>query len=522
MQEQDSMKIAALLEKTSKLKIGISLKEDQLHLHFPKGHQISPDVISELRENKAELIQFFQNNLHEPQLAINQTVNRGGGVNEEYFNITPTLKYWVDTSINEEFKEKERAHGSIIFTYRVVGDLNREALERAVSFVTRRHDSLRSVFVKVGTDYFLKVNGEKFELFSYFSDDENRRNLMDEIIRISDFSNHQFDLQVGPLFLVRLVKINDQEHILSFKIHHVIFDGVSRKSLLTDLIGTYKAFDLGRTPDLIPLQNQYQHYLNYENDYISNYHLQHKNYWNSLFPNLPDGLVLPFALPKRNSTLDQLSEARKFVLSEQRSSGLYELSKNSCTRLFVVLQATLKGFLNKCSGQEDLVIGTYVHGRDARSMEGQIGCYARTVIVRSVLSGLNSFDEIIKVVNQSNQDMWEYSACSLLDTMRMKLTEEQSIIGSFWRINVHFESIENGATNNTKKSEGFTSDNLELIPIERESESHIEIDMEFFFRQYPDALILDIKYNQGVHNAQSIQVFVSKYLEYIDHILAIN
>ena len=51
-----------------------------------------------------------------------------------------------------------------------------------------------------------------------------------------------FNLTEGPLFRVKLIRLENLDHLLIFNVHHIVFDGWSADILLKELTQLYRSF----------------------------------------------------------------------------------------------------------------------------------------------------------------------------------------------------------------------------------------------------------------------------------------
>ena len=110
---------------------------------------------------------------------------------------------------------------------RLRGLLNVIALEQTVTEVVRRHESLRTVFPAVDNRPVQVISPpapvrllilDLTQLPDSWREAEARRLIAVEFKR-------PFDLAHGPLVRTTLLKLDDQDHIALFTMHHIVSDG---------------------------------------------------------------------------------------------------------------------------------------------------------------------------------------------------------------------------------------------------------------------------------------------------------
>ncbi|MEM8934276.1 MAG: condensation domain-containing protein, partial [Acidobacteriota bacterium] len=137
------------------------------------------------------------------------------------------------------------------FTLRLRGTLDRPALERALTEIVRRHETLRSRFVEHGEDEPTVVVDPVTPVV--LDTTSIAPEALDDALRAE--ADRPFDLHTGPLFHVRLFRTADEDHTLLFHIHHVVFDGWSLGVWQRELAALYRPD--GEMPTLPPLDLQY-------------------------------------------------------------------------------------------------------------------------------------------------------------------------------------------------------------------------------------------------------------------------
>ena len=216
-----------------------------------------------------------------------------------------------------------------------------------------------------------------------------------------------FDLTTGPLLLATLMQLADEEYRLFLTFHHMIIDGVSLYSVfLTELAALYEAFSNNkpslryapRTP-LAELPVQYADFAVWQRQRFTGEILDRQlNYWKQQLADLPV-LQLPYDRPR--STVQTFRGARQcLALSKNLTSALKALSRQEGVTLYMTLLAAFKTLLYRYTGSEDIVVGTVSAGRNRPEIEGLIGHFLNTLVLRTDLSGSPSFRQLLSRVRE--------------------------------------------------------------------------------------------------------------------------
>ncbi|HYW09021.1 MAG TPA: amino acid adenylation domain-containing protein, partial [Longimicrobium sp.] len=275
---------------------------------------------------------------------------------------------------------------------RLTGELDRDALGRALDRIVERHEALRTTFGQVaGAPVQRIAAGGGFALREH--DVRGAPDALDGVL--AEEAGAPFDLAAGPLIRGRLVRVADEEHILLLTIHHIVADGWSMGVLIRELSVLYAAFRAGEPDPLPPLTVQYADYAAWQRAWIDGDVLEaHSAYWRDTLAGVPDVLELPGDRP-RPARQDHAGALVPVALDAELAAGLKSLSRRHGTTLFMTLMAGWATVLGRLSGQDDVVIGTPTANRGRTEIEGLIGFFVNTLAVRMELGGSPTTAELL-------------------------------------------------------------------------------------------------------------------------------
>ena len=87
-------------------------------------------------------------------------------------------------------------------------------------------------------------------------------------------------------------------------------------------------------------------------------------------------------------------------MPQPTTKRLKVLGEEEGASLFMVLLAAFKLFLHRYTGQTDLASGVAVTSRNRSELEGMIGYFVNQLVVRTDISGMPSFRELIQRVRK--------------------------------------------------------------------------------------------------------------------------
>ena len=286
---------------------------------------------------------------------------------------------------------------------RLTGKLDIAALEHSLAEIIRRHETLRTSFVAVeGEPMQVISDPQPFTLrlrdLSHLSalerEQEARRQASDEAKQV-------FDLAAGPLFRVRLLKLDDAEHLLLLTLHHIISDRWSTGVLFRDLSILYNAYVSSKVSPLPELNVQYADYAIWQRESLQGEVLDEQlSYWKEQLLDAPPVLELPSDAP-RPPVQSYKGTTLSFTLPNELSQQLKALAQREGVTLYMTLLAAFQILLGRYTGQEDTVVGTPSAGRDRDEVQPLIGFFVNTLVIRTKLFRKLTFCQLLQQVKET-------------------------------------------------------------------------------------------------------------------------
>ena len=227
-----------------------------------------------------------------------------------------------------------------------------------------------------------------------------------------------FDLDRGPLIRARLLRLGEQEHILFLTMHHIVFDGWSEGILFQELSVLYDSFSAGQSSPLSPLPIQYADFAVWQRQWlqgeVSDSQLA---YWKKQLAGV-SVLELPTDHPRPPVQTFRGSK-RCFFVPKSLTERLKALSREEGTTLFMTLLAAFQTLLHRYTGKDEIIVGSPVAGRNRTDIEGLIGFFVNTLILRTDFCGDPNFRELLGRVRKVALDAYAHQ-----DLPFEKLVEE--------------------------------------------------------------------------------------------------
>ncbi|HEU4559961.1 MAG TPA: amino acid adenylation domain-containing protein, partial [Longimicrobium sp.] len=300
----------------------------------------------------------------------------------------------------------ENAFYNLPSVLRLRGELDVPALERALGEIVARHAVLRSVFrEEAGEPVQAPLPPGAFVLPVDALPDADAAALR---AALAAEARRPFDLAEGPPFRARLFRLGDDDHALIVTLHHVVGDAWSFGVLFKELGALYGAFSRGEESSLAPLSIQYADYAAWQRGQGTQEVLAPQlEWWTERMQGAPDLLELPADRPR--PAVQTFRGGRQHMeLSAELTERLRQVGREHGATLFMVLLAAWQTFLARHTGQEDVVVGSPISGRNRAETEGLIGFFVNTLALRTDLSGDPSFRQLVERVRRTAVDAYAH------------------------------------------------------------------------------------------------------------------
>ncbi|SDD32166.1 amino acid adenylation domain-containing protein [Mucilaginibacter pineti] len=386
------------------------------------------------------------------------------------------------------------------FSLELTGTLNHDAMLHALQQISNRHEALRSSFSADGK-YICIYNELQLEIDYH---DLSAQSAVQQRLFIDEHNRQAalipFDLVNGPLFKTTLLKLGDHQHHLTFTAHHIICDGWSIGIMMQDLSKFYSAYTNNEPLHLpaAPLFSEYAvEQLAFEK---SAEYKETESYWLDQFKGSSHALHLPADLP-RPAVRTFKSHRDDFDLDAELASALKKLAKANGTSFVTTLLAAFELFLQRISGQEEIILGLPAAGQSATGNYRLIGHCVNLLALRSYPKGEQSFKTYLKARTSAILDAYDhqlYTFGSLLK--KLNISRDASRIPL---VPVMF-NIDMGMDDDV----AFSGLKHHLISNPREYES-FEIFVNISGRD--EALVLEWSYNTQLFRATTIRNMMDEF-----------
>ena len=386
--------------------LGIEDNFFELGGHSLKTIQVRSRIKDRLRVDVGLRALFERQTIRELAPYVGGRLSAGGGGEEGTIPRLPAADHYPLSHAQKRlwFLQRLEPHNlsyNMLGALELQGPLDLRAVREALTGIAERHDSLRTTFTVIGGQPVQRVRPGRPDM-AYTVDDlaglppEARDLARDRIQR--EFGETPLDLENGPLFRVRLLRLGDESHLVLLAMHHIISDAWSWQILGREFAALYQAAGKGEPVSLPSLAVGYVDYADWQSGRLeSEASREDEGYWLGRLGGELPVLDLPTDRPRPPiQTFTGRAVSRR--LPAEIAGGLTRLGAEREVTLFMLLLTAAGVFLGRMSGQDDIIVGTPAAGRGRVELEDIIGFFINTLALRLDLSGDPTFSDLVAEV----------------------------------------------------------------------------------------------------------------------------
>jgi amino acid adenylation domain-containing protein len=299
---------------------------------------------------------------------------------------------------------------NISLGFRLLGELEVNALEFAFNQLFIRHESLR-------TSFFIDDNQSKQVIAPRVSFILAKNNLTylnkkncEEIIKraIQIEINEPFNLEICPLIRVKLLILKKKEHILLLTLHHIISDGLSIHILLRELSIIYNSYKQQKDASLPKLPIQYKDFSIWQREILNeDLFAKQLTYWEKYFADIPDciNLIISKTRPLNSS---YKGGRYYFHISSKSFHKLKLLGRENNATLFMSLLTIFQILLYRYSNQEKILVGTPIANRNIQETDNVVGLFVNTLVLKAEINDEINFINLLSQVKETMINAYAY------------------------------------------------------------------------------------------------------------------
>ncbi|TGE12424.1 non-ribosomal peptide synthetase, partial [Hymenobacter elongatus] len=393
------------------------------------------------------------------------------------------------------------------------GEFYLENFEQALLTVINRHESLRTVFgqdpVTEEVRQFIRTTAELNFKIDYL-DLTAADNQQQQVLAVLEAeAKRVFDLSNGPLLRVGVVRTAADRYVVYYNAHHIICDGWSMEVFIGNTMSCYGAYLNAQENPLPPLAIQYRDYAAWLDKKMTGDSFEEsRSYWLDKFSGELPVLNLP-SDKKRPMVKTYNGASVRTKLDKEAVRRLRQFSQERGGTLLTGLLAVVKSVLHRYTGQEDVIIGSPIAGREHADLEEQIGFYVNTLALRTQFSGQDSFEALFERVKATTLGAFQhqlYPFDQLVEELGLKRDNSRLPLFDCWLLLYK--------ANSSYQNNGWDFGDLAIDSFPFEGEI-CKYDYLFSFAEFDDELVLTLKYNTDIYSeffANQLQSNINQFL----------
>ncbi|MFP7658505.1 amino acid adenylation domain-containing protein, partial [Chryseobacterium proteolyticum] len=429
-------------------------------------------------------------------------------VSQSYPLTSSQKRFWILSQLEE---------GSLAynmpFAIRFKGDLNLQKFQESFTILLNRHEILRTSFRftddKEISQFITEADALDFSVkYLDFSLNEDKENAILNYLKSEN--SIAFDLEKVPLVRSSILKSQEKDFVFFISMHHIIGDGWSMELMTKEVVTIYNSLIEGKTVDLPVQKIQYKDYAVWINDVIQKEKYQSsEKYWLEQFQGELPVLELPsFKARPLTKTFNGTSSNKLF--SKEFGDNINQFSKDHNATLFMTLLAGIKVLLHKYSGQNDIIIGTPVAGRDHPDLENQIGLYLNTLAIRTEVDDNDNFLKVLNKEKEALLGAYEHQSYPFDDLVGKLNLKRDASRSALFDVLVVLQN--QGQLKSIVSEEELTGLEVENYAFENKT---AQFDLSFIFVEKEAGLFLSIRYNTDIYDS----LLIDKIFDHFENII---
>ncbi len=389
----------------------------------------------------------------------------------------------------------ERYHLPAVF--RLTGKPDIEALTSSLRQVINRHEVLRTVVLEEAGSGYQQIKDQdnwQLQIVDGLVYKDNDKGLQQYIKQCID---QPFDLSKDYMLRATLITLGEAEQMLVVTMHHIASDGWSNSIIVKELVELYNASIEKRTAVLPALPIQYADFAIWQRNYLKGDTLEKKlGYWREKLEGVPS-LQLPTDYPR--PTFQSTNGASTGIgIDKALSEKLLSFSHQKGVSLFMTLLSAYNILLYRYTGQQDISVGTPAAGRQQAEVEGLVGFFINTLVLRTGLDGNMSFNDLLQQVRTTTLEAYAHQEVPFEKVVDAVVNERDMSRSPLFQVVLVLQNtpgIEEIRMGDVKLSDG-----MESAPAHTTS----KFELTFTVTEMPEGLSLAVEYCTDLYTEQTI------------------
>jgi hypothetical protein len=288
---------------------------------------------------------------------------------------------------------------SAVFGLRLSGALNVEALRASLQMLFARHDSLRAtIFLDEANPRQCIQPVDHFPVDTLIAASGKLEASSIETT-LSEFANKRQDLEVGPLFEVKLVQCSSNETLLVWGINHFVADGQSLHVLFRELWLLYRKLLRADSSPLPPLAiTQISNYQAWQQETHRLWRINHQRDWLHHLADA-DGIRWPPEQHLSESTPGSTYRCH-VCFPAPLTAAIGVLARRARSMVSLIIITVYVALIARWCNQHKFVAQITLNGRDTLDHRYLVGFLAHFTYLRIELRSNDTYIDLLRQVTQ--------------------------------------------------------------------------------------------------------------------------
>jgi amino acid adenylation domain-containing protein len=397
-------------------------------------------------------------------------------------------------------------------SYRILGNLDIDAIRNSLNELFRRYDVLRTVFNHEKMDLPLQVVLKEQPAEFHFEDISKTDNQVEKEkyieYRKQKEQERKFNLNRDSLLRVALLRIGEGEYEFIWSSHHIIMDGWCLGILISDFYAIYESM-IHNQKLVLSEPKQYRLWIEWLEQKDQSLAEKH---WREYLNGYDAAAGVTAIRMNTHKEKDYLEKQLDLILTNEEYGSLKRISGKYMVTLSTILKTAWGITLAKLNNQNDVVFGEVVSGRSAEieGIESMVGLFINTLPARILFDDDSKFDDLIVKIQAEAIINEKYSYYPAPKIQSQSLIKQNLFDNIFVFQNYPLAGL-SGKIEDNESASGF-----KIVRIDAFENTGYDFNLIIV----PDqSITISFKYNSFVYKDEMVQRIVSLYKSILTQLL---
>ncbi|MGL4343724.1 MAG: amino acid adenylation domain-containing protein, partial [Cellulosilyticaceae bacterium] len=378
---------------------------------------------------------------------------------------------------------------------KLTGEIDGLHFEKTLELLVDRHSQLRASFHMIDGEPVQKIH-EKVDVhfIEQVCSEQEIDNYIQQFIK-------SFDLEQPSLIRFALIHTQKDVHYFIYDMHHIISDGVTVSILAREFVQLYGNQVLDQ-----PIV-EYQDYVLWKKT-REEYVMKQEGFWLETLSGNLTTLDLPTDYP-RPATQVYEGDNYRGELSVELTDKIRRVANEKGMTPYMLCLAAYNIMLYQYTGQEDIIVGTPVAGRNHMALENIVGAFVNTVSLRNYPKGTKSLGDFLEEVKGNTLNAFKHQ-----DYPFEQLVKNLNLSHDFSR-NPLFDTMF------TYQNINMPTEAIGILEVEAYGFKNrvSKFDITFTLIDLEEKIALDIEYATSLYAPETIERMLRQYIGLIEAIV---